>query len=150
MVRIGQGFLCEFPGFLPAEMRFIEQNSHQFWDRQCWVRVIELNSNLVWECAPIVVRAPETSHQVGQRGGDQEIFLHEAKCLSPAGRVIWIENPGDGFGGESLSQCGDEIATTEFLKVKVTRSGRSPEAQRINGLAAVTDNWPIIRNTSQT
>ena len=28
MVRIGQGSFREFPSFLPAEMRFIEQNSH--------------------------------------------------------------------------------------------------------------------------
>ena len=48
---------------------------------------------------------------------------------------------------ESLSQRGDKIATTEFLKIKVTRSGRGPEAQRIDGLAAVAHNWPIMRNT---
>jgi hypothetical protein len=109
-------------------MRFIEQNSHQFGDGQRWVSVIELNSNLLWKHAPIVVGAPEASNQVSQRSGDQEILLHEAKCLPPAGRVVWIQYPSDGFGGECLGECGDEIAAAEFLKIKVVGCGGSPES----------------------
>ena len=46
------------------------------------------------------LRAAEAPDQVGQRAGDEKIFLHEAQPLPHAGRVVGIENAGHRFGGE--------------------------------------------------
>ena len=56
------------------------------------------------------LRAPEAPHEVGQRAGDEEIFLHEAQPLPHARRVVGIEHAGQRFGGERLGQRADEVA----------------------------------------
>ena len=45
------------------------------------VRVVELDGDLFRQRAPVGVRFAEAPHEVGQRAGDQKIFLHEAQPL---------------------------------------------------------------------
>src|SRR5262249_34807922 len=66
-----------------------------------------------------------------------------------AGRVIRIKDPREGFGLERLGDGTDELPVAERSKVEVIRRARSPEAKRIDCLAAVTDYRPIIWNTYQ-
>src|SRR4029077_9483114 len=76
----------------------------------------------------------------------EEIFLYEAQRLASAGGIVGIKHTGDGFCGQGFSKGGDEIAAAEFLKVKVIRSRRSPQAKCVDVLSAISDNRPIIRN----
>src|SRR5262245_33497924 len=66
VIGIGEGPLSKIPGLIPTEMRLIEQNPHQLRHRHCRVRVIELNSNLVRECAPVRVSLAEAADKVRQ------------------------------------------------------------------------------------
>ena len=94
VVRVGQGPPRQVPRLLPAELRVVEQDAHQLRHRQGGMGVVELDRNLVGELAPVVVVAAETAHEVGQRAGDQEIFLRKAQPLSHLGGVIRVENAG--------------------------------------------------------
>ena len=113
------------------------------------MRVVELNRDLVGERAPIGIAAAEAPDEIGQRAGDQEILLHEAQALSHVGGIVWIEHPGQRFGRESPSQGADKIAAAEFLKVEIVGRSGGPQAQCIDGLAAITDDWSIERNADQ-
>src|SRR5262249_12843756 len=53
-------------------------------------------------------------------------------------------------GGESLGQRTHEITTAEFLKIEVIGRGRSPEAERVNGFAAVAYDGAIEWDTEQS
>ena len=66
------------------------------------MRVIELNRHLVWEQVPIRIVLPEAAYQIGQRRGDQEVFLHEAQCLTHARGVVRIEYPRERLGSQAL------------------------------------------------
>ena len=57
---------------------------------------------------------------------------------------------GQRFGLERLSQCPDEIAAAEFLKIKIIGCRSGPEPKSINSLAAVTHHRAIERNTDQS
>jgi len=59
-------------------MRVVEQNPHQLRYRHRRVGIVQLDGDLFWKHAPIGVAAPETPYEIGQRAGDQKIFLHEA------------------------------------------------------------------------
>src|SRR5215469_8348828 len=61
VISIGQGPLSKVPSLIPTEVHLIEQNPHQLRHRHCRVRVIELNSNLVGECAPVCVGLAEAA-----------------------------------------------------------------------------------------
>src|SRR2546423_15497203 len=113
------------------------------------MRVVELNRRLVRQRVPVVVGPPETAHQVRERAGDEEIFLHKTQALTPACRVIWIQYARERFGVERVRERTDEIADAEPLKVKIVRRRRRPEAQRVDRLPAESDHWPVVSNYDQ-
>ena len=67
VIRIGESSLCDIPRLVPAQMLLINQNSHQFRNRQSWVRVIQLNRDLLWQPVPVGVPEAEASHDIRQR-----------------------------------------------------------------------------------
>jgi hypothetical protein len=93
---------------------------------------------------------PEAPHQIGQGGGNQEVLLYEAQCLSHAGGIVRIKHSCYRFGCETLSQSCDKITTAEFLKVKVIRRGRGPQAERVDSLTSVANDRAIKWKTNQT
>ena len=84
MIGIGQRALRQIPGVVPAEAGVIDQNPHQFRHGQRGMRVVELNGDLVRQGLPIVIVPAEAHDDVGQRAGDEEVFLHEAQSLAPS------------------------------------------------------------------
>ena len=47
VVGVGQSPSCQIPGLVPTEARIIEQDPHQLRYRQCRVRIVELDRDLV-------------------------------------------------------------------------------------------------------
>src|SRR5262249_51781052 len=82
VISIAQGPLSKVPRLIPAEMYLVEQNPHQLRHRHRWVRVIELNGNLVGERVPVCVTLAEAANKVRQRTGDEKILLNKAQSLS--------------------------------------------------------------------
>jgi hypothetical protein len=80
-------------------MRLVEQDPHQLGT------AIAGCVSLSWmaarrERAPVRVAAAEAPDQIGQRAGDEEVLLDEAQPLAARRRVVGIEHPGQGLGGE--------------------------------------------------
>src|SRR5262249_25900634 len=136
--------------FVPSEMSLIQQDAHKLGNCHGRVSVVKLNGDSLGKLIPISVGPPKAPHHIGQRARDQKVFLHEAQPLSHAGGVVGIEHAGEGFGGESLGQRTHEITTAEFLKIEVIGRGRSPEAERVNGFAAVAYDGAIEWDTEQS
>ncbi len=149
VVRVGERLLGEVPGLVPSQVRIVEEDAHQLGDGQGRVRVVELDGDLVGQRAPVGVALPEAPHEIGQRAGDQEILLHEAQRLSHARRVVGIEHPRQGFGGERLGHRADELAVAEYLEIEVVRRRRGPQSERVDALAAVAHHGAIERNADQ-
>ncbi len=101
------------------------------------------------ELLPIAVAATKAANQIGQRTGDEEILLHETERLPDARRVVGVQHAGDGFRGERFAKRSGEVAAAELLKVEIIGSCRRPESQRVDRLAAVTDDWSIERHADQ-
>ena len=143
VIRVGERPSGEIPGLVPAEVRLVEQDSHELGDGQRRVGVVELDGDLPGKRVPVGIGAAEAPHQVRQRARDEEVLLHEAQCLSHARGVVGIEHPRQRFGGEPLGQRAHELAAAERLEVEgLGRRGR-PEAERVDRLAAVADHRAI-------
>src|SRR4029077_17320045 len=105
-------------------MHVIQQNPHQLGDRHRGMSVVKLNRDFLRELAPIRVGASETPDQIGQRAGDQEVFLYEAQALSHARRIVRIKYACKRLSFESLGYGAHEVAMAECLKIKeIGRSG---------------------------
>jgi len=66
VIGVGQCPLRDVPGLVPPEMLVVQQDPHQLRYRQCRVRVVQLDRNLVRKRAPVGIGAPEAPHQIGQ------------------------------------------------------------------------------------
>src|SRR6266404_3067812 len=111
--------------------------------------VVELDGNFLRKLIPILVGASETADEIAERTSDEEILLNEAQTLTHAGRIVRIENPSERFRRERLSDSANKIAMAEDLEVEEVGRGGCPEPERIDGLAAKANDWPIKRNTDQ-
>ena len=149
VVRVGQGPLREVPRLLPAELRLVEQDAHQLRHRQGGMGIVELDRDLVGKLAPVGVVAAETAHEVGQRAGDQEIFLREAQPLSHLGGVVRVEHAGQRLRRDAADQGADEVARAELLEVEVVVRRGAPQPQAVDGLAAEADHGPVVGNADQ-
>jgi hypothetical protein len=149
VVRVGEGAPGQIPSLVPSQPRLVEQDAHQFRDRECRVGVVELDRHLVGQSAPIVVKTAKPPYQICQRAGDEEVFLHEPKPLSHACRIVGIEDSGHRLGGELRCQRADEFAGAEHLKIKAAGRCRSPQPQRVDRLAAIADDRPVERHPEQ-
>ena len=84
VIGVRQGLLREVPGLVPTEVCFVEQNPHQLRDRHRRVRIVELDGDFIGKRAPVGVGLPEAAHEIGQRAGNEKIFLHKAQALTHA------------------------------------------------------------------
>ena len=79
VVGVGEGPLREVPGLVPAEARLVEQDAHQFRDGESRMRVVELNGGFLRQRPPVLVRLAEPANEIGERTGDEEIFLDQTE-----------------------------------------------------------------------
>ncbi len=116
VVGVGERCARDVPRFVPAQMRFVEQDAHEFRHGEGRMRVVELNGGLLGQEPPIGIRFPKSADRVGQRTGDEKIFLHEPQFAPLLRMVVRIENAGERFRVERLGDRGDEIAAAELLE----------------------------------
>jgi len=71
-------------------VRFVEEDAHELRDRKRRVSVVELDRHLLGHPCAVGVPAPEAPSQIGQRTGDQKIFLDEAQSLTARGGIVRV------------------------------------------------------------
>ena len=98
---------------------------------------------------PVVVRAAEAGHDVGQRAAHQEVLLDEAKCLAGERGIVGIEDARDRLGEHPVHDRPDEIAGAEFAEVEEVGRGRSPQPQRVDRPTAITDDRTVVGHAEQ-
>src|SRR5262249_49950968 len=146
---VGQCLLCEIPRLVPTEPCFVEQNPHQLRDRHRWMCIVELDGDFIRKRTPVKIVCSETSHKIRERTGDEKVLLYKTQSLSHARVVIGVQHAGQRFRLQCLSQRANKIAAAELLKVEKILRRRSPEPQRINGLATIPNDRAIKRNTDK-
>ena len=149
MVGVGERPLRDVPRLVPTQMRFVEQNAHELRHGEARMRVVELDGGLLGQHPPIGIRLAKSANRVGERTGDEEIFLHQAESAALARMVVRIKDARQRFRVERFGDRRDEIAAAEPLKVERVRGGGAPQAKRVDRLAAVTDHWPVIGDADQ-
>src|SRR5580658_9985952 len=138
VIRVGKGTLRDIPGKLPRQASFVQQDAHQFRNRKSRVGIVQLNRSLLRQSMPVEHRAPEATHQVRQRAGDQKVLLHESKLPAYNRGVVRIKNARERLGGERLSERGYQVTAAERMEVEIVGRCSAPEAQRPDSVASKT------------
>src|SRR4029077_6058384 len=90
VVGVRERTLSEPPCVVPTEVPFVEEDAHELRDRKRRVSVVELDRYLVGQPEPVRVPAPEAPSQIGQRTGDQKVFLDEPQPLTAGGGIVRV------------------------------------------------------------
>src|SRR5262249_8592356 len=132
VVRIREGAYGEVPGLLPAALPLIEQDAHQFGDRERGVSVIELNGNVVRQGRPIIaLPGAETVDDILQGATDHKVLLEEAQRPPGLGGVVGIEDAGERFGFHIFNNGAHEVTMGKLGEIESGGGGSGPEAQRV-------------------
>ena len=79
MVGIREDLAADVKSAVPAEFMFVNQQTHQFGDRQHRMGIIQVNGDLVRQVVPGLVHPPVAIQDVLHGRGDQEIFLAQTQ-----------------------------------------------------------------------
>jgi len=91
-------------------------------------RVVELDGYLFREASPVVVLCRKRRTRSAS-----EAATRKYSCTKRRACPMLVSRRDKapefiGFGGKTFRQCRDEVAATEFLKIKVIRCGCGPES----------------------
>src|SRR6516165_653318 len=98
MVRIPKSFLRKLPSFVPSEVCFVQQNSHQLRNRQRWMSIVELDGDFSGKVSPVTIARVKAPDQIGQRTGNKEILLDKTQSLAHRGVIVGIQHSCQRFG----------------------------------------------------
>ena len=114
------------------------------------MRVVELHRHLVGQRGPVVAGGAEAADE--HRPASRRRGSTPGGSAAPCPAVVessGIQHARQRLGGERFGQRADEIAAAELLEVEVIRRAGGPQAQRVDGLAAVADHRPVVGNADQ-
>jgi len=145
VVRVSKRVRHDFPCFVPFQVFFVEQDAHHFGDRNCRVRVVQLDGDLFGEELPFaLVELLETLDDVLQRCRAEEVLLLKAEFLTVHGGVVRVENLRNCFGEFHVLHGSDVVTVVEVAKTEVISGLGAPEAEVVHGIVLVTRNRRVV------
>ena len=150
VVGVSERSLRETPGLVPAKLGLVQQQPHQLGHCHRRMGVVKLNGRFVRERGPIIAGCAKTANEICQRARYEKILLKKTQAFSSDGRVVGIQHPGDGFGGKGFGQCPNEISSAELGKIEVVGRAGRPKPKGVDGLAAIADHRPIVRDANES
>ena len=149
VVRVGQRANGDVPRLVPTEFRPIEQDAHQLGHRHRRVGIVELDRDLFRKRRPVVPAAQEPGHDVGQRAGDQEVFLDKPQRSASGRGVVRIEDAADRLREHPVRYRAEEIAAAELAEIENVRGCGLPQAECVDRPSPITDHGPVVRDPEQ-
>ncbi|MNX85685.1 hypothetical protein D3C86_1175340 [compost metagenome] len=144
VVGVGEGALCDLPGFVEFKAMDIAEKAHHFADGNGRMRVVKLDRNLVGQRGEIRVLLQMAAQNVLQRSGGEEELLPQAQFLTGRRRIGGVENPRQAFRLVAFAQCADMVAGIEGGQKNGIYRLRRPQAKRVDAGAAPADDRRVV------
>ena len=91
MVGVTAGIYYDIPSSGPVHLLFINQNTHELCYAQCWMGIVDMDSNLVREIIKILVSSLVGTDDTLNTSGYEEILLYQTELAALEGTVIWVQ-----------------------------------------------------------
>ncbi len=144
VVGVGQRRDRDLPGFVPAEIVQVDQDAHQFGDREARMGVVELHRGLLRKAAQLPIGGEMAVDQILQRGRDEEIFLPQPQFAPRRALVVRIEELADRLRARLLGAGAEIVAGVEDVELERIGRARRPQPQRVDVLAAPADDRRVV------
>lgn len=135
------------PGLIPIEALLVNKNALKFDNSKSWMRIVQLNGDLLREFEPCTLGLLESADNIVQRGSNPEVLLLQTKLLTTVKVVIRVQDGADGLRTLLISYGALVVTAVEFLEIEFsTSSFAGPETQVVGSWGFETGNWHIVGN----
>ncbi len=146
VVGVGQGAHGHFPGGVPGDLMFVDQQPHQLGHGDGGVGVVELDSRRIGQVEQVIVHVQVPTQQVLQRCRHEEVLLAQAQLLASLGTVGRVQYAGDAFGARHLGNGAQVVPCVEALQVQFLQRPCTPQAQGIDAGASPANDRRVVRH----
>ena len=120
VVGVGEAPGRNAPGIVPFQPVIVQQDPHQFGDRDGRMRVVQLENDVVRQVVDVVMALHEMLHGALDGRGNEEILLFQTQFLAAHVVVVRVEDLADGLGevllfGRAVVVAGVEGAHFQLL-----------------------------------
>ena len=149
VVRVGKSPRDNSPSPFPTHSIHVMQETLKLDYGDCRMGIVQLNGDFLRKIGPILVISAESTDDILQGTGNEEILLDQAKLLAAFGLVIGIENLGNGLAEIFLPYSFLITSVVECFEIKLLRGLGLPEAQKIDRVGPVSRNGNIVGNPGE-
>ena len=121
----------------------IDEQTHDFCDRDRRVRVVQLDRRMVGKRADVALILDVAPDDVLNGSGGEEIFLPQPQLLPGRAGVGGIEHAHQRIGTHLIGERPDMVARVEGVELQRVKRGGGPEPQRVDALPAPADDRSI-------
>ncbi len=146
VIGVAQGCLGDAPRVAPGIIVLIDQDAHQFGDRDRRMGVVELDRDVIGQRIQIGELLEMAADDVLQRRRGEEILLAQPQLLAGRRGVARIEHAGNRFGLRARRGRADHVAGVERRKLHRRGRSRRPKPQRVDVAAAPAGDRRIVRH----
>ena len=75
MIGISKCMSDNLPRFVPLQTFYVNQDTLQLHNCECWMGIVQLNGNHIWKGRPLLFGLLETAHDIKQGRGTPKILL---------------------------------------------------------------------------
>ena len=144
VVGVVEGLADDVPGFIPREVFFVDEEAHEFGDRQSRVCIVELDDTFAVEVPQVFIVIFHSADDVLQRCGDEEELLFEAQFLAFVVVVVGVQHARDVLAHGRFQVRADVIALIELDQIEAVEGFRRPETQGVDRVVLVAGNGGIV------
>ena len=144
VIRVVEHGRRDLPRELPRHVVHVDQQAHQFGDRDRGMRVVELDRHVVGERRELAVLRLVPAQEVLQRGRREEELLPQPQLVPGRRLVARIEHARDRFEPHAVGQRADVIAAIEVVEPQRIRRPRRPQPQRVDVAPAPAGDRRVV------
>ena len=146
MIRVVEGLRADIPRFIPEEVLLIDQETHQFGNRESRMGIVQLDHIVFREIFQGCTGKFDSGDDILKGRAHKEILLFQTQFLAFIVVVVRIEDPGDVSGKRSFQIRIHIITLIEFGKIEFADRFRRPQTQRVDRVVAVSRDRGVVRH----
>ena len=149
VVGVAEDVIRQLPRPGPLDPVFVDQQPQEFGNRQCRVRVVELDRDCVGKLVDAASLGQVGRQQVLQARTHEEVLLTESQLAPLRRRVVGVEDPRKVFRRDLVFHRRGIVAGVERLDVERRHGAPRPEPEVVDRRAAVAGNEMVESDRQQ-
>ena len=144
VVGVAHALLCDVPCKVPVQILQVDEDSHELCDCNRGVGVVELDCRIPGQFPPVIAGTLESSDNIGQRAGHEEVLLLESEDLAQILGVVGVEHLAYVLGLDLVAHSLGVVAHVELFEAELFLGLGAPEPEGVDRLSAVADDRHVI------